>query len=104
MCQCLDSHCTQTFIFNERKAPLTKPSLIGVGDCRAALVRHSYSTEAVIHCFQTDGCTEVNKRPKVCLTGGIERAVENNIEKHSTVDNRKFLTIVLLIDIQLMTD
>lgn len=74
--QCWDSHCTQTFIFNERKVPLTKPSLIGIWDCQAVFVRHNYSTEAVIHCFQPDGCREVNKRPKVCLAGGIASAVE----------------------------
>lgn len=79
--QCLDSHCTQTFIFNERKVPLTKPSLIGIWDCQAVFVRHNYSTEAVIHCFQPDGCREVNKRPKLCLAGGIASAVEKNLKK-----------------------
>jgi len=73
--QCLDSHCTQTFIFNERKVPLTKPSLIGIWDCQRIFVRHNYSTEAVIHCFQLDGCREVNKRP-----GGIASAIEINLE------------------------
>lgn len=72
---CLDSPCTQAFIFNERKVPLTKPSLIGIRDCQAVFVRHNYSAEAVIHCFQPDGCWEVNTRPEVCLAGGIARAL-----------------------------
>lgn len=82
--QCLDSHCTQTFIFNERKVPLTKPSLIGIWDCQAVFVRHNFGTEAVIHSFQPDGCREVNKGPKGCLAGGTASAVE------------RFLKIILL--------